>query len=59
MDAGGNVQPELSAVRQLVERGHAVTVLTDDSAASEARSTGAEVRRKRLGEELGQMIFGK
>ncbi len=45
VDAGGNVPPELSAVRRLVERGHAVTVLADDSAAFEVRSTGAEVRR--------------
>jgi MGT family glycosyltransferase len=45
VDAGGNVPPELSAVRRLVERGHAVTVLADDSAAFEVRSTGAEIRR--------------
>jgi MGT family glycosyltransferase len=45
VDAGGNVPPELSAVRRLVARGHAVTVLADDCAAYEARSTGAEIRR--------------
>lgn len=45
MDAGGNVPPELSAVRRLVGRGHAVTVLADDSSAAEVRSTGAELRR--------------
>ena len=45
IDAGGNVAPELSAVRRLVTRGHDVTVLADDSAASEVRSTGAELRR--------------
>jgi MGT family glycosyltransferase len=45
VDAGGNVPPELSAARRLVERGHSVTVIADDSVASEARSTGAEFRR--------------
>jgi MGT family glycosyltransferase len=45
VDAGGNVPPELSAARQLVERGHAVTVIADDSVASDVRSTGAEFRR--------------
>ena len=45
MDGGGNVPPELGAVRRLIERGHAVTVLGDDSAASEIRSTGAGIRR--------------
>ena len=45
VDAGGNVPPELHAARRLVERGHAVTVLADDSVAAEVRGTGAEVRR--------------
>jgi MGT family glycosyltransferase len=45
VDAGGNVPPELSAARRLVERGHAVTVIADDSVASDVRSTGAEFRR--------------
>jgi MGT family glycosyltransferase len=45
VDAGGNVPPELSAARRLVERALAVTVIADDSVASEVRSTGAEFRR--------------
>jgi MGT family glycosyltransferase len=45
VDGGGNVAPELAAARRLVERGHAVTVISDDSVGSEARSTGAESRR--------------
>src|SRR5262245_56896317 len=45
IDGGGNVPPELSAVRRLVERGHAVTVLADDSVMEEARATGADIRR--------------
>jgi MGT family glycosyltransferase len=44
VDGGGNVPPELSAVRRLVERGHAVTVLGEDSVASEVRATGARLR---------------
>jgi MGT family glycosyltransferase len=45
VDGGGNVPPELSAVRRLVERGHAVAVLAEDSVASEVRATGAEIGR--------------
>ena len=45
VDGGGNVPPELSAVCRLVERGHAVAVLAEDSVASEVRATGAEIRR--------------
>jgi UDP:flavonoid glycosyltransferase YjiC (YdhE family) len=45
VDAGGNVPPELGAARRLIEHGHTVTVMADDSAESEARSTGAESRR--------------
>jgi MGT family glycosyltransferase len=45
VDGGGNVPPELGAVRRLVERGHAVAVLAEDSVASEVRATGAEIRR--------------
>ena len=37
--------PELSAAKRLVERGHAVTVLAEDSVASEVRATGAALRR--------------
>ena len=44
VDGGGNVPPELSAVRRLVERGHAVTVLGEDSIVSEIRSTGAGIQ---------------
>ena len=45
VDGGGNVPPELSAARRLVERGHAVTVLAEDSVASDVRATGAALRR--------------
>ena len=45
VDGGGNVPPELHAVRRLIERGHAVDVLADDSVAPDVRSTGAEFRR--------------
>ena len=45
VDGGGNVPPELSAVRRLVERGHIVTVLGEDSVADEIRATGARFRR--------------
>jgi UDP:flavonoid glycosyltransferase YjiC (YdhE family) len=45
VDGGGNVTPELHAVRRLIERGHAVTVLADDSIAPEVLSTGANFRR--------------
>ncbi|MCK9794510.1 glycosyltransferase [Isoptericola sp. 4D.3] len=42
-DGGGTVPPELGAARRLVERGHRVTVLVEDSMAPEARVTGATV----------------
>ena len=45
VDAGGNVPPELGVVRRLVERGHLVTVLAEDSVADEVRHTGATLRR--------------
>src|SRR5262245_37939671 len=45
VDGGGNVPPELGAARRLVERGHAVTVLAEDSVASDVRATGAALRR--------------
>lgn len=45
VDGGGNVPPELSAARRLRARGHAVTVIADDSVASDVLSTGAELRR--------------
>jgi UDP:flavonoid glycosyltransferase YjiC (YdhE family) len=44
IDGGGNIPPELHAVRRLVERGHSVTVLAEDSIAEEARATGAVLR---------------
>jgi MGT family glycosyltransferase len=45
VDGGGNVPPELSAAGRLVGRGHAVTVLAEDSIAGDVRSTGAVFRR--------------
>ncbi|MFD6176308.1 MULTISPECIES: glycosyltransferase [unclassified Isoptericola] len=44
-DGGGTVPPELGAARRLVERGHRVTVLVEDSMLPEARATGATVAR--------------
>jgi MGT family glycosyltransferase len=44
VDGGGTVPPELGAVRRLVERGHAVTVLAEDSMAAEVATTGATFR---------------
>jgi UDP:flavonoid glycosyltransferase YjiC (YdhE family) len=44
VDGGGTVPPELGAVRRLVERGHAVTVLAEDSMADEVAATGAARR---------------
>jgi glycine/D-amino acid oxidase-like deaminating enzyme len=44
VDGGGNVPPELSAARRLVDRGHLVTVLAEDSVAAEVRATGARLR---------------
>jgi MGT family glycosyltransferase len=40
-DAGGTVPPELGVVRRLVERGHRVTVLADESMADQVHRTGA------------------
>jgi MGT family glycosyltransferase len=45
IDGGGNIPPELTAARRLVGRGHAVTVLADDSVAFDVRSSGAVLRR--------------
>jgi MGT family glycosyltransferase len=45
VDGGGTVPPELGAVRCLVDRGHAVTVMAEDSMEPEVRATGAEFRR--------------
>jgi UDP:flavonoid glycosyltransferase YjiC (YdhE family) len=44
VDGGGTVPPELGAVRRLVERGHTVTVLAEDSMAAEVATTGATFR---------------
>jgi MGT family glycosyltransferase len=44
VDGGGNVSPELSAARRLVERGHLVIVLAENSVAGEVRATGAMLR---------------
>ncbi|MBH0776746.1 glycosyltransferase family protein [Nocardia bovistercoris] len=41
VDGGGTVPPELGMVRRLVQRGHRVTVLADESMAAEVRDTGA------------------
>jgi UDP:flavonoid glycosyltransferase YjiC (YdhE family) len=44
VDGGGTVPPELGAVERLVERGHHVEVLADDSMINEVRATGAIFR---------------
>ncbi|QYG95496.1 glycosyltransferase [Iamia sp. SCSIO 61187] len=44
VDGGGTVPPELGAVRRLVERGHAVTVLGEDSMRRDVEATGARYR---------------
>ena len=43
VDGGGTVPPELGAVRRLVERGHRVAVLAEDSMADDVAATGAEM----------------
>jgi MGT family glycosyltransferase len=43
-DAGGNVPPELSVARGLVERGHDVTIIGDPTLADEIAAIGAHVR---------------
>lgn len=40
-DGGGTVPPEVGAARRLVERGHRVRVLAEDSMAPEVRASGA------------------
>ena len=45
VDGGGTVPPELGTVRRLVDRGHDVTVLAEDSIADEAIATGARFQR--------------
>jgi MGT family glycosyltransferase len=44
VDGGGTVPPELGAVRRLVERGHRVTVLAEDSMRDDVAATGAVFR---------------
>ena len=44
VDGGGTVPPELGAVRRLVERGHDVTVLAEDSMKAEVEASGATFR---------------
>ena len=44
VDGGGTVPPELGVVRRLVERGHEVTVLADDSMHADVEATGASFR---------------
>jgi MGT family glycosyltransferase len=44
VDGGGTVPPELAAVRRLVERGHTVTVLAEDSMEPDVRASGAAFR---------------
>jgi MGT family glycosyltransferase len=44
VDGGGTVPPELGAARRLVERGHAVTVLAEDSMRPDVEATGATYR---------------
>ena len=41
VDGGGTVPPELGTVRRLVERGHRVTVLAEESMAADVAATGA------------------
>ncbi|POH59281.1 glycosyltransferase [Arthrobacter glacialis] len=40
-DGGGTVPPELGVARRLVDRGHHVTVLADESMGGQTRGTGA------------------
>jgi MGT family glycosyltransferase len=44
VDGGGNVPPELGAVRRLVEGGHRVVVLAEASTEREVRASGAAFR---------------
>jgi hypothetical protein len=48
VDGGGTVPPALGAVRRLVERGHAVAVLGEDSIVEDVRATDATFRRSCL-----------
>ena len=44
VDGGGTVPPELGTVRRLVERGHQVTVLAEDSMRADVDASGATFR---------------
>ena len=44
VDGGGTVPPELGAVRRLVDRGHHVTVLGEDSMVADVHASGALFR---------------
>lgn len=44
VDGGGTVPPELRAARRLVERGHSVQILAEDSMRDEVIATGAAFR---------------
>ena len=44
VDGGGTLPPELAIVRGLVERGHRVTVLGEDTMVDEVAATGADFR---------------
>ena len=44
VDGGGTVPPELGTVRRLVDRGHRVTVLAEESMRDEVAATGATYR---------------
>ena len=44
VDGGGTVPPELGTVRRLVDRGHRVTVLAEESMRDEVATTGATYR---------------
>lgn len=44
VDGGGTVPPEVGTVRRLVERGHRVTVLAEDSMRDDVDATGATFR---------------
>lgn len=48
-DGGGTVPPEAAVVRRLVERGHRVRVLAEESMAADVLATGAEHLMPRRG----------
>ena len=45
VDGGGTVPPELGAARRLLDRGHRVTVLGEDTMREEILAAGAAFRR--------------